>query len=136
MRTPSSALPAWPKGFFDGGGNSFEATDIRSFFLDLPLAFFALPVFLIAGFSLALIFDLVAISPSPLLTDAPHVRRCGRLFLLQRALRIEVADAAALAAGCRIDHRVDQRRFAGIQSRVNDALELVGRGRVDADTAE
>ena len=46
-------------------------------------------------------------------------------FFLQRALRIEVADAAALAAGGRIDHRVDQRRLAGIHRRVDGALELV-----------
>src|ERR1700733_13328303 len=30
----------------------------------------------------------------------------GRLFLLQLALRIEVADAAALAAGSRVQHRI------------------------------
>src|ERR1700678_3270419 len=34
------------------------------------------------------------------------------LFLFQRALRVEVADAAAFAAGAGIEHRVDQRRFA------------------------
>jgi len=35
--------------------------------------------------------------------------RPGRpaLFLLHHALRIEVADAAALAAGGRVDHRTD-----------------------------
>ena len=57
-------------------------------------------------------------------------------FLLQHALRIEVADAAALAAGGRVDHRVDQRRLAGIHRLVDGALQLVGRGRVDADAAE
>src|SRR5260221_14775936 len=40
------------------------------------------------------------------------------LLLLQRALRVEVADAAALAAGGRVDHRVDQRRLAGVHRRV------------------
>ncbi len=45
-----------------------------------------------------------------------------RLLLLQRALRIEVADAAALAAGRRIDHRVDERRLAGVHRRVDGAL--------------
>src|SRR5665213_1602535 len=38
--------------------------------------------------------------------------RHGSLFLLENALRIEVADAAALGAGRGIDHRVDQRRLA------------------------
>src|SRR6516164_3571181 len=36
-----------------------------------------------------------------------------RLFLLQDALRIEAADAAALRARRGIDHGVDQRRLAG-----------------------
>src|SRR5579871_3157172 len=58
------------------------------------------------------------------------------LFLLQRALRVEVADAAALRARGRIDHRVDQRRLAGIHRRVDGALEFVRRGGVDADAAE
>src|SRR4051812_27016978 len=36
------------------------------------------------------------------------------LFLLQFALRVEIADAATLAAGAGVKHRVDQRRLAGI----------------------
>src|SRR3954453_23085041 len=43
----------------------------------------------------------------------------GALLPLQRALRIEVADAAARAAGGRVDHRVDQGRLAGIHRRVH-----------------
>src|SRR3954468_8294860 len=45
------------------------------------------------------------------------------LLLFQNALRIEVADAAALRTSCRIDHRVDQGRLAGIHRRVDGALE-------------
>src|SRR5216684_3566890 len=52
------------------------------------------------------------------------------------ALRIEVADAAALAAGCGIDRSVDQGRLAGVHRRVDGALQLVGRRRMDADAAE
>src|SRR2546430_10370372 len=52
------------------------------------------------------------------------------------ALRIEVADAAALAAGCRIDRRVDQGRLAGIHRRVHGALQIVRRRDVNADAAK
>src|SRR4029450_10653824 len=60
----------------------------------------------------------------------------GDLLLLQNALRIEVADAAALRARRRIDHRVAQGRVAGIHRFVDRALQLVRRGGVDADAAE
>src|SRR5260370_20366495 len=62
---------------------------------------------------------------------APDV---ANLFLAKHALRVEVADAAALRAGCRVDHRVDQRRLAGVHGLVHAALELV-RGRRLAATA-
>src|SRR5262249_8917244 len=39
-------------------------------------------------------------------------------------------------AGGRIEHRVDQRRFAGIHRRVDRTLELVGVRRIHADAAE
>src|SRR6185436_13749167 len=57
-------------------------------------------------------------------------------FLLQLALRIEVADAAALAARAGIEHRVDQGRLAGIHRGIDRALELIGARRVDADAAK
>src|SRR5882757_6634103 len=61
----------------------------------------------------------------------------GLLSLLSKnALRIEIADAAALGARRRIDHRVDQGRLAGIHRRVDGALQIIGRGGVDADAAE
>src|SRR4051812_15767688 len=58
------------------------------------------------------------------------------LFLLQLALRIEVADAPAFAAGARIEHRIDQGRLAGIHRGVHRALQFIGAGRIYADAAE
>src|SRR6478672_720784 len=80
-----------------------------------------------------------ACPPNPVLPDVPderHSKLCGAalpLFLLQLALRIEIADAAALAAGRRVEHRVDECRLAGIHGGVNGALELVRGRRVEAD---
>src|SRR5690242_712486 len=125
--TPWSALPSWPHGFFE----IFGAL--------LPLLFLAIT--LSAGFftSLAFIFTLEA--------AAFDVFRPGAFFaiffailvlllLLQLGLRIEIADAAALAAGGGIDYRVDQRGLASIHRRVDGALQLVGRRGVDAGAAE
>src|SRR5580704_683772 len=58
------------------------------------------------------------------------------LFLANLALRIEVADSAALAAGGRVDRRVDEGRLAGVHGLVDGALELVGGRHMDADAAE
>src|SRR5260370_41764605 len=58
------------------------------------------------------------------------------LFLAKYALRIEVADRAALGAGRGIDHGVDQGRLAGVHRLVDGAFEFVRRGRVDACAAE
>src|SRR5215467_4423171 len=41
------------------------------------------------------------------------------LFLAKHALRVEVADAAALAAGRRVDHRVDESGLARIHRLVD-----------------
>src|ERR1700676_1131206 len=57
---------------------------------------------------------------------------CCRLLLSNLALRIEVADAATLAAGRRIDYCVDEGRLAGVHRGVNGALQLIGRCHVDA----
>src|SRR6266403_136584 len=57
-------------------------------------------------------------------------------LLAKHALRIEVADAAALRAGRRVDHRVDQRGLAGVHGLVHGAFELVRRRRVHANTVE
>src|SRR5262249_61011811 len=55
------------------------------------------------------------------------------LFLPQHALRIEITDAAALAAGSRIDDRIDRRRLAVIHRRCDGALGFVREGSVGAD---
>src|SRR6185369_12751942 len=79
---------------------------------------------------------------APYTLSAPANRRELRvegedlLFLLQNALRIEVADAAALRARGRIDYRVDERRLARGHRLVDGALELVGRGGIHADAAK
>src|SRR5882724_12899018 len=57
--------------------------------------------------------------------------RMWPLFLANLALRIEVADSAALAAGGRVDHRVDEGRLAGVHRGVDGAFQLVGRSRID-----
>src|SRR5262249_6996972 len=57
-------------------------------------------------------------------------------FLANRALRVEFADATALGAGRRVDHRVDEGRLAGVHGRVDGALEFVGLCRLSADPAE
>src|SRR5436853_4708929 len=58
------------------------------------------------------------------------------LFLLEHALRLEVADPAALAAGRRVDHGVDEGRLAGVHGLVHGALQLIRRCRIDANPAE
>src|SRR5258708_15669974 len=62
--------------------------------------------------------------------------RQARSLLSKHALRIEVTDAAALGAGCRIDHRVDQGWLAGVHGLVHGALQFVWRRRIDANAAE
>src|SRR5207248_6336723 len=58
------------------------------------------------------------------------------LFLAQRALRVEIADASALAAGRRVDHRIDEGWVTGVHRLVYGTLEFIGRRRIDADAAE
>src|SRR5258705_1475446 len=58
------------------------------------------------------------------------------LFLANDALRIEIADAPALGAGRRINHRVDQGRLARIHRRVDGALQFIRRDRIDAAPTE
>src|SRR5262249_24375956 len=118
MRTPSSALPACPHGLVLGRGKPFAAAALAGLFD------FNFTSFLAAGFDLALplafavLGFLVAISPSPsfLLMPGGHA---SSLFLANCALRVEIADAAAFAARCRIDHRVDEGRLAGIHGLVH-----------------
>src|SRR4051794_24092021 len=58
------------------------------------------------------------------------------LFLANDALRIQFADAAALRAGRRIDHGVDDGRRARVHRRVDGALQLAGRRRIHAHASE
>ena len=64
------------------------------------------------------------------------MRSCAFSFLADRALRVELADVAAFAAGCRIDHGVDQSGFAAVHGLVHGAAQLVGRCDMDANAAE
>src|ERR1043165_4035364 len=95
--TPSSALPSLPHGLLETFGalaTSFSA----GFLAGLALAF---------GLPLALaftVFFFAILRP---------------LLLLELALRIEIADAAAFAAGSGIDHRVDESGLAGVHRRVD-----------------
>src|SRR5580704_14066545 len=160
MRTPSSAFPAAPHGLADGGGNPATPFWAASFFAAgfFAAGFFA-TAFTVAFFGVGL--PVAAFLAAGLLTTffaavfvlaGALVLACGlvlafaflrvaiavplSLFLAKHALRIEIADAAALAAGGRVDHRVDEGRLAGVHRRVHGALELVRRRRVDADAAE
>src|SRR5476651_1046567 len=122
--TPSSALPSLPHGFLEGGledilggfATSFSAGRFAGFAFALTLIFEAFALF----FAFTAFFFAMFVP----------------LFLLELALRIEIADAAALAAGGRIDRRVDQRRLAGVHRGVDRALQLVGRRGMDTDPAE
>src|ERR1700686_1329178 len=48
------------------------------------------------------------------------------LFLAKHALRVEVADTAALAARSRVDHRVDEGGFGRVHGRVDGPLRCLG----------
>src|SRR5438874_2205798 len=126
MRTPSSALPAWPNGLLEGFGRPlpfFFATSFTTF-LDFAAAFLA--VFLADFAAFFCFFAMCCLPLSPLMPAKAGIqfltsgspllrgRAAGESLLLQLALRIEVADAAGLAAGSRVDHCVDQRRLARI----------------------
>src|SRR6185437_5377844 len=82
-------------------------------------------------------FDVFSVLPFAFPPTCPIVMppRVASLFT-EFALRIEVADAAALAASRGIKHRVDQRRFARIHGLVHGAFEIVRGRRVDAHAAE
>src|SRR6266446_682307 len=128
MRTPSSALPALPQGALEGFGSPlpFFFAPLRlaaAFFVVIFTTFFAAVRF--AAFFAAVFFIFLRISIFP----------CS-LFLLHYALRIEISDAAALAAGPRVDGGVDERRLAGIHGRIHRSLQLVRRCCMDADASE
>src|SRR5713226_8139464 len=148
MRTPSSALPAWPNGLVEGLlvkvlGSPFgtAAFAFGAGFFALSLTTFLLTTFLAAGLDLGLTFVLAFVLALTFLRFAIVVPSrnsidVADLFLAKHALRVEVADAAALAAGCRIDHRVDEGRLAGVHGLVDGATQLVGCRHMHADAAE
>src|SRR5438128_2489022 len=110
MRTPSSALPASPQGLVEGCGRPFPTAFFATDFFAFSFAtFFDAALDLDLTFVLAVTFLLVAIVvPSKSSIDVAN------LFLANHALRVELADATALGAGRRVDHRVDQSGFAGL----------------------
>src|SRR5258708_2244151 len=127
MRTPSSALPSPPKGLVDGGGREemplcatslfaagFFATDFTAFFAaGLPAAGFLAAAFFTAFFAAGV--DLVCTLACTLVLAFAFLRVAIAiplsLFLAKHALRIEIADAAALAAGGRVAHRLGEGRL-------------------------
>src|SRR5712691_2797516 len=118
MRTPSSALPASPHGFALGFGigaaapamrPTTGATRLTAVFLGLDFTTF----FFTAGFFAAAFgfFDFLRGAIFHPLLYLGVVSRASRgegrrsaLFFADHALRVEVADAAALGAGRRVDH--------------------------------
>src|SRR4029077_14600081 len=73
---------------------------------------------------------------SRILTPSSALDILCSCLLRQSAFGIEVADIAAFATRRRVDHRVDQRGPSRVHRRVHGGLQLVRRGRVDADPAE
>src|SRR3954463_16386293 len=140
MRTPSSALPAPPHGALDGAGKAwpfpfaFFAADFlgAGFFAAAFTTFFV--VFLAALFFAATFFTTDFFAVAFFAVDFAFfafffVAMSASLFLLlQRALRIEIANASAFAAGGRIKNRIDERRLAAVHGGVHRPLEFVRRG--------
>src|SRR3954462_10841951 len=137
MRTPSSALPASPQGLDDGLGRPLATAFFAAgFFAFSVTTFFAAALALGLALVLGLAFVL-ALAFLPFAIVVPlRVRLMWPIILAKHALRVEVADAAALAAGCRIDHRVDESRLAGVHGLVHGAPQLVRCRHIDADAAE
>src|SRR6186713_104137 len=101
MRTPSSALPAWPNGLLDGFGCPLPFDFAAAFFATCFAAF-------LAGFAAFFCFLAIACLPIflPLIPAQAGIQRinsgsplsrgrAGASFLLQLALRVEIAHAAA-----------------------------------------
>src|SRR5438132_12010798 len=108
MRTPSSAMPAWPYGLVEGFGTPFATT-----FFAVDVFAFSFATFFDAALDLDLTFVLAFLLVAIVVSSENSID-VADLFLAKHALRVEIADAAALAAGRRIDHRVDESRLAGV----------------------
>src|SRR6478672_9254838 len=130
MRTPSRALPACPNGLLDGLGRPFAIVFFAAGFSAFNFTTF-FDAALALGFVFALAFTFFAI----VVSFRSSIDGTD-LFLAKHALRVEVADTPALAAGRRVDHRVDECRLAGVHRLVHGALQLVGRRHIDADASE
>src|SRR6202165_2227478 len=102
MRTPSSALPAAPPGFVGGRGRPLA--DAAAFFGA------SFTTFLADFFAAPLVLDLLFLRVAIVVPLDERSIDSADLFLANHALRVEVADAAALGAGRRVDHRVDKGR--------------------------
>src|SRR5260370_29918823 len=124
MRTPSSALPARPQGLVEGRGR--PSADAAVF---LGARF---TTFLADLFPPALVLDLLFLRVVIVVPLDESAIDSADLFLANRALRIEVADAAALGAGRRVDHRVDKGRLAGGHPLVHRATHLIARRHLGA----
>src|SRR6266540_903173 len=119
MRTPSRALPAAPQGFVEGRARPLA--DAAAFFGA------SLTTFLADFFAAALVLDLLFLRVAIVVPLDESSIDSADLFLADHALRVELADAAALGAGRRVDHRVDQGRLTGVHRLVHGTTELVGR---------
>src|SRR5947209_13954197 len=130
MRTPSSALPAWPYGLVEGFGTPFATT-----FFDADFFAFSFATFFDAALDLDLTFVLAFLLVAIVVSSENSID-VADLFLAKHALRVEIADPTAFAARCRIDHRVDEGRLAGIHGPVHGAAQFVGCRHVGSDAAE
>ena len=65
-----------------------------------------------------------------------HVTSSLDYFFFSLLCGLRLPMRPALAAGGRIDHRVDERRLARVHRGVHRALEFVGARGIDADAAE
>src|SRR5260370_39854286 len=116
MRTPSSALPGRPQGFVEGRGRPLADAAV---FLGASLT-----TFLVDFFPAALVLDLLFLRVVIVVLLDEIAIDSADLFLANRALRIEVADAAALGA-CRLaDHRVAKGRLARVHRLFHRATDL------------
>src|SRR6202165_625815 len=136
MRTPSSALPAAPHGFVEGRGRACVEGVGRP--LADAAAFFgaSFTTFLADFFAAPLVLDLLFLRVAIVVPLDESSIDSADLFLANHALRVEVADAAALGAGRRVDHRVDKGRLTGVHRLVHGATQLIGRCHRGANAAE
>src|SRR5215216_4840730 len=166
MRTPSSALPACPHGRVLGFGNplaaALRAPLPPRFFAPLAEAVLALgrsaTTFLpgarrlalrvatiLARAAVAAVFFFAFLRVAMVVPSSIVPRERSSLpvrllrapsFFGDHALRIEIADAAALGSCRRVDHRVDQGRLARVHGLIHGTAQLVGRCHMAANAAE